>query len=451
MYGDTIAAVSTPAGEGGIAIVRLSGKRALEIGLTAFQRKREGERFLPKAWRVYYGEIVTESHDTIDECLFTYFRCPRSFTGEDLVEFSIHGGGFVAGRVLERLLSCGARLAEPGEFTRRAFLNGRLNLSQAEAVIDVIRATSDVALRNAHKHLQGALGREVGEARRRLLGVMARIEAQLDFPDQDVPEVTRAEVGDDLSRAALILSTLASTVRSGRVARDGLRVVIAGRPNVGKSSLLNALAGQERAIVTAVAGTTRDTVEVEVNLSGVRVTVVDTAGLRESFDPVERLGIERTADAMAHADLILVLLDGSEPLHDDDSSILKDTEQQKRIVLLTKADLSQKATIPAGTTAARISARSGEGIDALRQQLAAAARQAVGQESLLVTNMRHSRALIEAVEHLEAAQSASEAGWDLELVAVDVRRAYEKLGEITGETVSPDIAQAIFSEFCIGK
>lgn len=452
MHGDTIAAVSTPPGEGGIAVVRVSGTHAREVALKAFRRKRNSFGFRPVPWRVYYGTIVDDRDETIDECLFTYFRGPHSFTGEDLVEFGIHGGSFVAGRVLERLLGCGARLAEPGEFTRRAFLNGRLNLSQAEAVIDVIRASSDIALRNAHRHLEGALGKEVSEARRILLGVLARIEAQLDFPDQDIPDITQSEVSEGIGRAATVLERLTSTIRFGRVAREGMRVVLVGRPNVGKSSLLNALAGYERAIVTEIAGTTRDTVDVQVNLSGVLVTLIDTAGLRDSMDPVERLGIKRTEQAMTQADLILVVLDGSEELRTDDKELLTHTADKERLVLLTKADLPQKAAVPEGIMPLRVSVMSGEGLVDLRLRLTEIARKAVGLEnSLLITNIRHTRALVEAVEQLSSASETLNSGWDLEMVAVDVRRAYERLGEITGETIPPDIANAIFAEFCIGK
>ena len=450
MRRDVIAAISTPRGEGGIAIVRLSGQGCLKIARSVFRRARGHFRVSP--WRVYLGEVIGQGGEPLDECLFTYFRGPRSFTGEDVVELSIHGGSFVAGRVLEVLLCSGARLAEPGEFTKRAFLNGRLALAQAEAVIDIIRAQSDVGLRNAGRQLRGMLSEEIKGMRSRLLEVAAHLEAQLDFPEHDIPSVTREAVADRLGQVEEALSKLIATVRAGRVAREGLRVVLVGRPNVGKSSLLNSLAGQERAIVAAQPGTTRDTVEVPVSLSGVLVTLVDTAGLRESADFVEKLGMERTLQAVDTADVVLVLLDSGAQLEAGDLELLDLTRGRERIVLLTKADLAATAVLPAGVEALAVSTKTGCGLAQLIEQVAGLASQAVGGEgSLLVTNLRHSRVLVEAKSLVAAALGTVNLGWDLELVATDVGLAYERLGEITGETISLDIADAIFAEFCIGK
>jgi tRNA modification GTPase len=401
---------------------------------------------------VYLGEVFGQGDELLDECLFTYFRAPRSFTGEDVVELSIHGGSFVAGRVLEALLARGARVAEPGEFTKRAFVNGRLSLAQAEAVIDIIRAASDVALQNAGRQLRGVLSAEVRQMRAHLLRCMAHLEAQLDFPEHDIPAVTRAEVTAELTRVGSMLRGLLATVRAGRIAREGLCVVLAGRPNVGKSSLLNALAGQERAIVTAQPGTTRDTVEVELNLNGVLVTLVDTAGLRESADEVEQLGIERTLQALETADVVLVLLDSSEPLCRDDYALLDLTQERERLVVLTKSDLARRAELPVPGPALAVSVRTKSGLAELIGQIAAVAARAVsGEGSLLVTNLRHSRILAETDGLVAAALATVASGWEIELVATDVRLAYERLGEITGETITPDIADAIFAEFCIGK
>ncbi|MBS3984887.1 MAG: tRNA uridine-5-carboxymethylaminomethyl(34) synthesis GTPase MnmE [Selenomonadales bacterium] len=450
MKRDVIAAISTPRGEGGIAIVRISGGGALDVAKQVFRRRRRAVRVEP--WRVYLGEVIGEGDEPLDECLFTYFRAPRSFTGEDVVEFSIHGGSFVAGRVLEVLVARGARVAEPGEFTQRAFVNGRLSLAQAEAVIDIIRAASDVALQNAGRQLRGVLSSEVRQMRAHLLKCMAHLEAQLDFPEHDIPAVTRAEVASELTRVENMLLGLLATVRAGRVAREGLRVVLAGRPNVGKSSLLNALAGQERAIVTAQPGTTRDTVEVELNLNGVLVTLVDTAGLRESEDEVEQLGIERTLQALETADVVLVLLDSSEPLRRDDLALLDLTKERERLVVLTKSDLASRAELPVQSPALAVSTRTRSGLAELIGQISAVAVRAVSSESsLLVTNLRHSRILAETKSLVTAALETVALGWDIELVATDVRLAYERLGEITGETITPDIADAIFAEFCIGK
>lgn len=450
MNSDVIAAISTPRGEGGIAIVRVSGQGSLEVAKQVFRRSRRP--FYVKPWRVYLGEVVGLGEEPLDECLFTYFRGPRSFTGEDVVELSVHGGSFVAGRVLEALLARGARVAGPGEFTQRAFVNGRLSLAQAEAVIDIIRAASDVALQNAGRQLRGALSADVGQMRVHLLKVIAHLEAQLDFPEHDIPSVTRAQLTAELVWVGSMLRGLLSTVRAGRVAREGLRVVLAGRPNVGKSSLLNCLAGQERAIVTADPGTTRDTVEVELNLNGVLVTLVDTAGLRESRDLVEQLGIARTLNALDTADVVLVLLDSSEPLRVDDYALLDLTKERERLVVLTKADLFCQAELPAPYPSLAVSTKKRSGLVELTGQISAIAARAVKSEgSLLVTNLRHSRVLAETETLVLAALDTVNAGWDIELVATDVRLAYERLGEITGETISHDLTTAIFAEFCIGK
>jgi len=445
---DVIAAISTPPGEGGIAIVRLSGAYSWSIAAQVFKRKKEYE---PRPWRIYLGYVVDSGGNVIDECLATFFKGPKSFTGEDLVELSVHGGSFVAGRVLECLITKGARLAGPGEFTKRAFLNGRLDLSQAEAVIDVIRASNDVALRNAGQQLRGLLSREISEARHLLLNAMAKIEASIDFPEHDIPAVTNKDIQQFLDEARLKISELVNTTRAGRVAKDGLRVALVGRPNVGKSSLLNRLAGQERAIVTDIAGTTRDTVEVDINIGGVLISLIDTAGLRESSDIVESMGIARTEAAMEQAEVLLVLVDGSSSLTAEDLQILSNTEGRKRLVVLTKADQPQQANLSEQESIS-VSSLTGKGIPELRQYLSGVARTAIGPgDSVLVTNLRHVAVLQDALKALLSAISSVIEQWDLDVVAVEIREAYERLGEISGETVTADVADVIFSQFCIGK
>lgn len=445
---DLIAAISTPPGEGGIAIVRLSGASSWSIAAQVFKRNKE---FEPKPWRVYLGYVVDPGGNVIDECLATFFRGPKSFTGEDLVELSVHGGSFVAGRVLECLISKGARLAGPGEFTKRAFLNGRLDLSQAEAVIDVIRASNDVALRNAGQQLRGLLSREISEARQLLLSAMAKIEASIDFPEHDIPAVTYKDIQQALDEARLKISELVNTTRAGRVAKDGLRVALVGRPNVGKSSLLNRLAGQERAIVTHIAGTTRDTVEVDINIGGVLISLIDTAGLRESTDVVESMGIARTEAAMEQAEVLLVLVEGSSSLTAEDLHILSNTANRKRLVVVTKADQPQQANL-SGLESFSVSSLTGKGIPELRQYLSGVARTAIGPgDSVLVTNLRHAAVLQDTLKALQSAISSVIEQWDLDVVAVEIREAYERLGEISGDTVTADVADVIFSQFCIGK
>lgn len=449
-FDDTIAAISTPPGEGGVAMVRLSGPQALAISGQVFRRRRRGEATL-LPWHVYLGDFLDLEGKIIDECLCTYFAAPKSFTAEDVVEFSLHGGGFLAGRALEVLVNSGARLAGPGEFTRRAFVNGRLSLSQAEAVIDVIRADSDVALRQANDHLRGRLSDFVRRQRESCLEALALIEASVDFPEDDLPRTSASALSSLLTNTGSEISTMLATVRSGRATVEGLRAVLVGRPNAGKSSLLNALIGEERAIVTEIAGTTRDTIEARLNLDGMLITLWDTAGLREGQDLVEKLGVERTERAIEAADLVLLLIDGAGALHSDDEKLLARTEGLRRIVLTTKADLPRRLALQPYDALA-VSVVSHEGLTDLRVRLAREARSVIGPENaLVITNLRHSEALGVAFGALQSALGALQSGWELELAAIDIREAFAALGSIIGEHVDDSIADAIFSRFCIGK
>jgi len=445
-----IAAISTAPGVGGIAIVRVSGGGSLEAVKQCF-RRRKGH-FSPRPWRVYLGDIVGSRGERIDECLLTYFRAPHSYTGEDVIELGIHGGALVAARVLDRLLECGATLAAPGEFTKRAFLSGRIDLSQAEAVMDVIRANSDAALRNANLQLKGALAAEVQEAEQSLYRVLALIEAHIEFPDLDIPELTISQVVAELDDALAVLARLLASARRGRVVRDGYRVVLIGRPNVGKSSLFNYLAGRDRAIVTDIAGTTRDVLDVGLNLEGILVNMFDTAGLREEGDFLERLGMAKTEQAMSEADLLLLLLDSSVELSPLDLALLEKTKDRRRALVFTKADLPRQLTLPLPERGFWVSAASGEGMSELLAFLnREAAVQMGGEDNLLLTNVRHIQSIRLSHDALLAAQAAAREGWELEMVAIDVRRALVFLGEVGGKTVSDSLADEIFSQFCIGK
>lgn len=445
-----VAAISTAPGFSGIAIVRISGVGSLEVVKRCFLRRKG--RFSPRPWRVYYGDIVGSNAETIDECLLTYFRAPHSYTGEDVVELGIHGGTLVAAKVLDRLLECGAALASPGEFTKRAFLNGRIDLSQAEAVMDVIRANSDAALRNANLQLGGALAARLGESEKSLLRVLALIEAQLEFPDLDIPELTMKQVVTELQNTMAVLERLLASAGRGRVARDGYRVVLIGRPNVGKSSLFNYLSGRDQAIVTDIAGTTRDILQVGLNLEGVLVNLFDTAGLREEGDFIEKLGMAKTEQAMREADLLLLLLDASEELLALDLALLEKTKGYKRALVLTKADLPERLVLPPAEQGFRVSVASGDGVGKLLSFLTqSAAESMVGEDSLLLTNVRHVHCIRQSYDALRAAEAAALLGWELEMVAIDVRRALVFLGEVAGQTVSDSLADQIFSQFCIGK
>ena len=469
---DTICAIATPAGEGGIGIIRLSGSQALCIA-AGLVRLRSGhplssvithslhladlaipasliEGTRPKGW------VGTSSSEVLDEALVAYMKGPRSFTGEDVVELQTHGGATLLSLVCRACVAGGARLAEPGEFTKRAFLNGRLDLSQAEAVLDTIRAKSAISLTVAQRQLRGELARGVDSARAGLLGLLAQLEAGIDFVEEDISFVQRDEMERTVADAGAIVQKLQSTAREGRLFREGARVVILGRPNVGKSSLMNRLLKEERAIVTPIPGTTRDVIEESINLGGLMVHLVDTAGLRETEDEIEREGIKRSRSAQREADLQLLVIDGSVSLTKDDRSLIDEVIGGKHVVVVNKADLPLRvspASLSPGAICAAISAKSGAGIDelrtAIRTQLVGAGCETT--DGVMITNIRHQTALDRAGLSLQQARASIGEGMAAELVAIDVRSAADALGEITGAITTDEILERVFSEFCIGK
>jgi tRNA modification GTPase len=469
---ETIAAIATPSGTGGLGIVRVSGPQALAVGLRIFhpaQPLSAGEP--PPTHLLTYGHVMDPATgEVIDEVLAAFMRAPRTYTREDVVEISAHGGPLVLRRILELALAAGARAANPGEMTLRAFLNGRIDLAQAEAVMALINAESDAGRRLALRQLQGELSTRVQTARTAAIGALVCIEASIDFPEEEVPPPNPAELAALIAEAGSTVDQLLAGADRGRILREGLRVAIVGRPNVGKSSLLNALLGSERAIVTPIAGTTRDTVEERALLGGIALHLVDTAGLTPSDDPIERIGVERSRVAAASADLLLFVLDGSTPLTDLDTQAAAelrmllesgtDSAEHARpvIVLLNKADLppalddAQTSTVWPGAPRVRTSAATGEGLAALEEaiaQLVLGGQAAAGDA--LVASARHRDALRRAGESLEAAAATLENGLPLDFVAIDLRTALEAFGEITGETATADLLDRIFAEFCIGK
>ena len=469
---DTICAIATPAGEGGIGIVRLSGPQALVVA-SRVVRLRSGHPLSSVSSHTLHladlvipasdkRNVISLGHDRapvsglLDEALVVYMKAPRSYTAEDVVEIQSHGGALVLGMVCKICIESGARMAEPGEFTKRAFLNGRLDLSQAEAVLDTIRATSSAGLNIAQRHLRGDLAREVEQARTSLLTVLAHVEAGIDFVDEDISFLQRDELVRIVREAGAVVQKLEATAQEGRILREGARVVILGCPNVGKSSLLNRLLREERAIVTAIPGTTRDVIEESIDLDGVMIHLVDTAGVRETDDIVEQEGIKRTRAAQDEADLLLVVVDGSVPLTSDDRELLSAARDRKHMVLLNKADLAdtvERDAAFAGHLVYVISAKTGLGIEmvksALRAQLLSVGFEAT--ESVMVTNVRHRDALRRADESLGQALESVQCGMAGELVSIDVRAAADALGEITGAITTDEILGRIFSEFCIGK
>ena len=439
---DTIAAIATAPGAAALAIVRVSGPQAAQVVKAACGRKRD---FAPR--RATLAGVRDARGRVLDECVATVYAAPHSFTGEDSAELCCHGGTLVVQRVLERLLECGARPAEPGEFTRRAFENGRLDLTQAEAVMDVISAGSDLALRAAQNQLQGAIGARVQAAADRLIGIAAHVEAYIDFPEEDIAPDTTAELVQGLDAISEQLRQLLSTADEGRILREGVRTAIIGAPNVGKSSLLNLLLGYDRAIVSPTAGTTRDTIEESVAVGGLRLRLIDTAGLHESADALERAGMERSRRALAEADLILEVHDASLPRPQAEPV----STTAKRITLLNKCDLQEHADW-SGAEGLRISCATGKGRAELERAIADLFLQDAGErDSLAAINTRHRYALQQALDAIARARASLEAAESPELTDVDLREALDALGAITGRIDTEDILSRVFSTFCLGK
>ena len=439
---DTIAAIATSQGEGGIAIVRMSGERAGEILQKAF---RPGKKGKPVHAKMTYGCVKDENGETLDEVMAVMFYAPRSYTREDVAEIHCHGGRVCASGVLSLLLRLGARAAEPGEFTRRAFLNGRIDLSEAEAVMSLIGAKSQAARRASIRQLKGGVSSRVGQAREALLSLMALIDASTDFPEE-VDEDAAAQTV--LSRAEEVKRTLeeCSDPRCARILREGASVVIAGRPNVGKSSLMNAMLACERAIVTDIPGTTRDILTENVELGGVRVTLSDTAGIRETGDPIEKMGVERARDALKNADCVLLVLDASGETNGEDRSLLKDADE-RYIVAWNKCDLNKDFSPEIGV---RVSAKTGEGI----REVSSRIREIAGQDAFSEDQMtlpRHIECAQRAVSALSRAQDAIHGGVPLDFAAADLREALDALGDITGETMNESVIDRVFADFCVGK
>ncbi|WP_305041457.1 tRNA uridine-5-carboxymethylaminomethyl(34) synthesis GTPase MnmE [Geoalkalibacter sp.] len=450
----TIAGPATVFGQGGIGIIRVSGEGALPLLRRIFQTQRPTSAFT--SHRLYYGRIVDESGDAVDEAMAVYMRAPYTYTREDVVELHCHGGAVVGRRVLDLLMAQGARLALPGEFTLRAFLNGRIDLSQAEGVMEVIGAQSLLGQKIALRHLQGRLRDTCTALRERLCDALALVEAWIDFPEEDLDPATQEAIGGLIIQVHAQLQGLIDSFRTGRVLREGVGVLILGRPNVGKSSLLNALLGSSRAIVTELPGTTRDTIEEQLDLAGLRVRLIDTAGLRQSADLVEQEGVRRSRDKIAEADLILLVIDGHQGAVAEDLAVLEACGDKPVLLVINKQDLGARALPEAFSGLSRIylSARTGEGMPLLRdgiRQVFLAREPQADQESLVVTEARHHDCFTRCLDALHRALGTLQKKESLEFLAFELHAALDILGEITGETAPEDIIQRIFSKFCIGK
>lgn len=453
----TIAAISTALGAGGIAVIRISGDRALEIADKVFFGKTKLSD--APSHTVHYGFIKNASGEKVDEVLATVMRAPRTFTREDVVEISTHGGVTATTAVLDTVIKAGAYMAEAGEFTKRAFLNGRIDLSQAEAVIDIINAKNTLSQRSALSQLQGSLSKEITDIRSKLVHLAAQMQVTIDYPDEDLEDITIDDIRSVAAECRERADRLLKTADSGKILRDGIKTAIVGKPNVGKSSLLNSLAREERAIVTDVAGTTRDVIEEYINLGGVPLVLVDTAGIRETEDVVEKIGVEKSRRSIEDADLVIVMLDGSDLIDDEDREVLSATRSKKRIILINKTDLgaskyTESVKAKAGDSPVlEVSAKTGAGLEHLAELIRKTydLGEIAGSDGAIITNMRHKSALLDACEALGRVVGAIDMGMPSDIASIDINIAIDSLGEITGETVSEDIVNTIFHEFCVGK
>lgn len=458
---DTIAAISTPYGTGGIGIIRISGEKAFEIAGKIFKGKVPFEEI--KSHNIRYGKIVDpESGETIDEVLVSKMEKPNTFTREDVVEINCHGGTLVLKRILELVVKQGARIAEPGEFTKRAFLNGRIDLSQAEAVIDLINSKTGESSRAAVNQLEGKLSRRVKAARKKLIELIAHIEVTVDYPEHDIEEITGEKVYSELKEIRGMLKKIVEGFEKGKIIREGINAVIVGKPNVGKSSLLNELSGKTRAIVTDIPGTTRDIIEEYININGIPVRIIDTAGIRETEDVVERIGVESARKAIDDADLVIMMIDAREGVSDEDIKLLNAIKHKKHIIVFNKMDLVGKddrldaiERLPSDERGniVKTSLKEDFGVDQLEEEITRLFMKGeVNPNSeYLVTNVRHKDAIDKAIQSIDEACTAYENKMPLDFITIDIKNAADFLGRITGESVSEDVMHEIFSRFCLGK
>lgn len=456
---DTIAAISTPFGESGIGIVRLSGPLAEAIARKLFKPKKDQSDLISHHFR--YGEIIDPHHgNPIDEVLLVLMRAPKTYTREDIVEMHCHGGYFILQKVLELVLREGARLAYPGEFTKRAFLNGRIDLTQAEAVIDLIRAKTTASLEIANQQLRGVLYREMASVKEVLLQYLALLEAHIDFPEEEMEPISLAKVKQDLKEIIHKLDDWVASYEEGRVFREGVSCAIVGKTNAGKSSLLNILLKEERAIVTPIPGTTRDVIEEVLNIEGIPVRLMDTAGLRRAMDSIELEGMKRTRERVEDADFVLLVVDGSRGLDRDDFEIFEEIEGKKKVVAINKNDLPLKISLEDLKSQFQedpfvsISALKNDGIEDLKKAIYTSLihrNVRSSPEHLILASIRHKTALAQAKENLSNALKALEEGASLEFIAFEIRSALEALSEMVGETAAEEVLNRIFEQFCIGK
>ena len=453
----TIVAISTAPGTGGIGIVRMSGEKTFEILDKIFIQKNKENIEKIKGYSIKYGNIIDEKNNIIDEVLVSYFKAPKSYTTENMCEINSHGGMVIMNKILEICINNGAVLAEPGEFTKRAFLNGRIDLAQAEAVIDIINSKTDKEAKVSINQLEGGLSKNIGEIRKDILSIMADIEASIDYPEYDIEETTNSKILDFLEKIDKKLLALENSFNNGKILRDGISTVILGRPNAGKSSLLNLILNEERAIVTDIEGTTRDTIEEFIQIDGIPLKIIDTAGIRNSGDEVEKIGVKKAKELAEKSDIIIAIFDVSRELNEEDFDILNISKNKNSIIILNKIDLTRKIDLEKikeiNKPIVEMSVKSGEGKEILFSEISKMFKldEIANDGEVIVSNQRHKYLIKNARKNIELSRDAIENNMPIDIISTSIRQILEDLGEITGETVTEDIISEIFSKFCLGK
>lgn len=456
----TIAAISTAPGIGGIGIVRMSGEECFKILDKIFKAKNPQEIEDIKGYTIKYGNIIDPTtNKTIDEVLVSYFKKPKSYTTENMCEISSHGGTIVVRKILEICLKNGAKLAEPGEFTKLAFLNGRIDLSQVESIIDIINAKTDKELKASMNQLEGNLSKTLANIKKQVVDLLVDIEASIDYPEYDVEEVTEEKAKNKLEEIEKSIRDLYNTFENGKIVKEGIKLAIIGRPNSGKSSLLNAILNEDRAIVTEIEGTTRDTIEEFVSIKGIPFKIIDTAGIRDADNEVEKIGINKSKKVAEDSDLIIAMFDNSKPLNKEDKEILEFIKNRKAIILLNKIDLKEsnlencKEVIEANKKIFKISLASESNLSDLYNELDImfSLEQIIPDNEVMITNMRHKELIEEALGHLQEAKLSLESNMPVDIISINIKEVLQDLGKITGENVSEDVIKEIFSKFCLGK
>ncbi len=449
---ETIAAISTPPGVGGIGIIRISGDNALNVAKRIFKAKNKSEI---KPFTIRFGYVVDENQNALDQVLVSYFKSPKSYTGEDVIEINCHGGNVSTREILELVLKNGARLAEPGEFTKRAFLNGKLDLTQAEAVIELINSKSDKESKASYKQLEGLLGAKIKEIKQGIIDLLVDIEANIDYPEYDIEEVRRERIYNVLSTNVSKLETLEKSFESGKILRDGVSTVIIGKPNVGKSSLLNRLVKEDRAIVTEIAGTTRDTIEEYITIRGIPLKLVDTAGIHETDDIVESIGVNKSKKAIDESELVLLMLDATRELSKEDEELLEATQNKNRIILINKIDADKKINkdMFKSDKVIEMSTKTLAGIEELEETIEEMFNisELNIENEIVITNVRHKNLIHKAAEEIKNAIVSIKNGLPIDMLSIDLQEALQNLGEITGESISEEVVKGIFAKFCVGK